>query len=727
MNDQEYIRDKFEQDGLPVPDSLSEERIRQMLRSETAKAGARADGAGSRPAANTNGPRPGSRRWLRPLIAAAACVCLALGIIPLVRALSPGGSDTLTADATGLACFSNEAQLDRTVMEMLESGERQPDLVTGNAVMEDADEAPMAPDAGLGMMPDAAAEDPGAAADANSTAKSGASAHSDTYTQEEGVDEADIVKTDGDCIYYVSRTENQVIIARAKNGKAKRLSEVKPAGNFVQDIYVRGDRLIVITSDQVQQTGLLNKDEYRESTRITVYDISDRTAPAASQEYAQTGGLISSRMIGDQVCLVTNDRIYTYRKGHNVPLISRGEETAPLPVSCIRVFPEAASPSYTVIGMMDTSTGRTDEDSIKTSAVMGSSGEIYCSGANLYITSVIYSRPKAGQSPSSGSGGVEDFTVSIPEDYPEPQTQILKVSLSGSKVKFLRSATVDGVIKDQFSMDETKGTFRIATTAGMDGRDVNHLFILNEKMKEIGSVRDFAPDEHIEAVRYLNDMAYVITYRQTDPLFVIDLRDPSAPVIKGHVKISGFSTLLHPADPKHLLGLGYSTRETGSGEATDGMKLALFDTSDPAAPTVADSLSIPGMSSEVQYNHKALMVSPDGTFYAFPFQWWDPEMPVTIEDDFVSFDDSAAAEGSDAADEDAGAEGGPNAPDEDAGAEESDPYPEHGILIFSAEDGKLKIQKVLESKETVFRCLMIGDWIYGICADDSIEGFRIGN
>lgn len=748
MNDQEYIRKKFEQDGLQAPESLSEERMLQMLQAaaptEPAPA-AGSDGSGASGPADPAEAGAGSserrqvspaRRWRRPLIAVAACVCLALGIIPLVKSLhSSGGLDSLIADATGLAGFEDYDQLDRTVKELLEEEHGgyavNGDAVTGDVIVEDAE----APDMTFGAAE--MAEEPNAAADSAAEPKSAApaqGAHSDTYTQVEGVDEADIIKTDGDCIYYVSRAENQVIIARASKGKASRLAQVNPGGAFVQDIYVHGDRLIVITSDQIEQSGLLTKDEYTEATRITVYDISDRSDPVQTGEYAQSGGLISSRMIGDRVCLVTNDHHYTYRKGANAPFISRGGKTEQLPIESIRVFPATASPSYTVIGLMDVSTGKASKDSVKTAAVMGGSGEIYCNGPDLYITSLVYPREKAGKSRSGPFDDTDDYTVTIPEQIGDPQTQILKVSLEKGSVRFLKSATVDGTVNNQFSMDGSGGYFKIATTARTNGTDVNHLFILDQKMNEVGSVRNFARDEHIEAVRYLNDMAYVITYRQTDPLFIIDLSDPSSPEIIGHVKITGFSTLLHPADEDHLLGIGYNTREGNFGEATDGLKLALFDTSDPAAPKVADQLGIPGMSSEAQYNHKALCVSPDGKSYAIPFQWWDPDEPVYIEDAEVSdseSEDAVTAEGGAAGDEADGADGadGTDADADDSSGTDADgsddPYPPFGIMMFSAEDGGLQILRTFETKSNVYRCIMIDDYIYGICSDDSIEGFHV--
>ena len=211
-------------------------------------------------------------------------------------------------------------------------------------------------------------------------------------------------------------------------------------------------------------------------------------------------------------------------------------------------------------------------------------------------------------------------------------------------------------------------------------------------MTQVGSVKNFAPDEHIEAVRYIKDKAYVITYEQTDPLFIIDLKDPANPVIEGHVKITGFSTLLVPSGKDYLLGLGFSTTSTEMGEATDGVKLSLFDIRNPSAPKVADAKEFTGMDSEVQYNHKALLVGPDASYYAIPYS------------QYVDSSDST-------------------------GIVDYDEYPipdlETGVLVFSVKSGKLTDVNKHPSKEAVKRCLYIGDYIYSICEDDSIESFTV--
>ncbi|MDO4869443.1 MAG: beta-propeller domain-containing protein [Bacillota bacterium] len=631
MNDFDFIKDKFDHDGIKAPASLDPDAILPD---------------GGVPKRQDMPKRPlRKRRWFRPAVAIAACAALAIGIIPMTRA---GSGGPVTAD--DLLTYSSYQELSQAIEDMA-----GPYMVDGPVSVQDFDvmdsAAPAAP------KESASSALSSGESQSESISENSSEDHSETYTQEADVDEADIVKTDGRYIYFVSGIENQIIIAKASKGSAERVAAISAskAGSYIEDMYLHDGQLIVIAEDD-RIAGRLSSD-YRRVTRVTTFDVTDPENPEKLNQYAQTGGLLSSRMIQDTVCLVTNDYIYSHKKRDCVPYLCYGSGDPELmPVGDIRGIPHATSSAYTVIGCFDTSTGTADRDSIRTKAVLGGSEEIYCSSKNLYITSGIYD-----------------------EKADEDLTCVLKVSLKNGKARFQQMAKVPGYVNNQFSMGEGGGTFKIATTDYVNDHDVNNLFLFDENMREIGSVRNFARDEHIEAVRYIGSKAYVITYEETDPLFIIDLSDPEDPVIAGHVKITGFSTLLVPADKDHLLGFGFSTEDTEFGEATDGLKLALFDISDPSSPEVADSQAFAGMESELQYNHKALLVGPDSAYYALPYSVWS----------------------------------------------DKNGYGKNGILMFSAKGGKLSDASRLQTKEAVNRCIYIGDYLYGICSDDSIEGFNI--
>jgi uncharacterized secreted protein with C-terminal beta-propeller domain len=198
----------------------------------------------------------------------------------------------------------------------------------------------------------------------------------------------------------------------------------------------------------------------------------------------------------------------------------------------------------------------------------------------------------------------------------------------------------------------------------------------------------------------------VITYEQTDPLFVLDLSDPRHPKIDGSVKISGFSTLLVPVNDKTLLGIGYCTETTELGEALDGTKLVLFDISDPSRPKVIDSKEFPGMNSPAQYEHKALLVGPEANWYAIPYDIWNE---AEVED---------AASSDDEARDDAAS---------DAAAEEEPYYNEYhegGVLTFSAGNKLTDVESHALSQEGMQRVIYINGYIYALDDADHITGMR---
>ena len=595
MNDHDYIKSRFENDGLDLPSSLEPDVLGDKIKATGRK-----------------------RTWARPALILAACACFAIVLIPTVQGLfSRSALDDLTVGDDGLYHFKNYRQLNDTIEDMMENGHANY-LKTGDGTVD------------LAMTEDAEAP-----------ALSEGQDHSSTYTQEDDVDESDIVKTDGRYIYHLSGQENRVLITRAKDGVTKRIAAVgDPGDSLIRDLYINDDQLILISD---------TNDNDIFSTAVTVYNIRDRAKPTRLGRYTQTGSLLSSRMTGGKILLVTSQTTYIFTNATPVPAVSYDDgDFVDFDIDDIQCVPDPVSPSYTVVGLIDPSDGRLSEKKTTAKAVLGGSEQVYCSSDELYITA---------------------STFDLKEE-----TQIIKVSFGDGKLRYSAFGTVDGGVNDQFSMDSSKGTFKIATTDYRDGGDTNNLFILDDKLKEVGSLRNFARDEHIEAVRYIGDYAYVITYEETDPLFIIDLSDPSDPVIDGHVKISGFSTLLVPVDDKHLLGFGYSTESTDAGEATDGLKLALFDISDPSDPKVSDSMELSGVSSQIQYDHKALLVGPNNSYYAVPYEQTETD---------------------------------------------------YGIAVFEVGSGKIKLKKDLAAKDCVERCIYIEDWIYGICSDDTIRAFRI--
>ncbi len=190
-------------------------------------------------------------------------------------------------------------------------------------------------------------------------------------------------------------------------------------------------------------------------------------------------------------------------------------------------------------------------------------------------------------------------------------------------LEFIDVGNVDGYVDGQFSLDEKDGYLRVATTSTdvATGESRNNLYILDGGMKRCAAVEDLAPGERIYSVRYIGDMGYIVTFRQIDPLFALDLSDPQNPKVIGQLKVPGFSEYLHPLDQDTLIGFGYNTQLTqGGGVVQDGLKLSLFDIADPAALSETDVYSMGNMGSysEALYNHKAFMYYAEKGLIGFP-------------------------------------------------------------------------------------------------------------
>ena len=204
------------------------------------------------------------------------------------------------------------------------------------------------------------------------------------------------------------------------------------------------------------------------------------------------------------------------------------------------------------------------------------------------------------------------------------KTYIYKFKLEDSKVTYTNTGSVPGEVLNQFSMDEKDGYFRIATTdsdSWNSETDINNLYVLDEELKIIGKVEGLAKGERIYSVRFMGNRAYMVTFVETDPLFVIDLSKPEEPIVLGELKIPGYSKYLHPYDEKHIIGFGENTKANEyGGVVTDGMKMALFDVSNPTKPKELFSVDIgeKGTHSEILDNHKALLFSKEKNIISFP-------------------------------------------------------------------------------------------------------------
>ena len=678
--DRDYIKAMFDSDGIRAPESLSEENMLAMLEAaEEKESKQQAEWQPAKPASENKTAEkreswhPYVKRWAA--VAAAAVIAL-FGISGLFDILGPAPDTSTVGDE--LYTFRSAREIDKVLRSMdtgISFGRLRPGNMDTGMELEllDGDMAESA------ETPAVSSEKAGGA---ESSSVTGSANHSETYLQVEDVDEADIVKTDGKYIYYVN-TDREVVILEAKDGKTKKLSTIGNSGveNYIHDIYLKGDKLITV--GKYYRSG---SDEG--ASGIVVYDISDRTDPEVLYDFSQTGDILSSRMVGDFVYLVTND--WVYKGQRSVPMCGTYDSLNSMGVSDICCMPEPHSTSYIVLSAIDVSSGTKGKS--RTKAVLGASDEIYCNDHNLYVTSAEY---------DSKTGTY--------------YTRIVRAALSGTDVKFNKTARVRGYAVNQFAMDEKDGYFRIATTSDRDGMDVNNLFVLDSDLKEAGSVTGFARNESIKSVRYFGDRAYVITYKAIDPLFIIDLSDPEDPEIEGEVMIDGFSTLLIPAGEGRLLGIGHATGDNGyGGEFENGLKIVLFDISDPSEPKVLDSKEFEDMSSFAQSDHHALTINKEDSWFAIPYEiyryneWLDGDDTVVIEDDAEA--PSEALDGEDVE----------IAIDEPAVTE----MHEAGILVFTADDKFGSIDQHKLDATQLFRSVYIGEWIYALDAKGNVYSFK---
>ena len=296
---------------------------------------------------------------------------------------------------------------------------------------------------------------------------------------------------------------------------------------------------------------------------------------------------------------------------------STNEEKKFMEFDDISILPGAMEPSYSVIAAIDLTSPKTAE--FETKGFLGSSNEMYMTKDHLYLTALKYET-------STNTRGAE-IMIWNPGTA---DTEIFKFKLDGTKVDFHRSAELKGTILNQFSMDEYKGNFRVVMTEGnmWDSKNPskNHLYILNENMETTGSVKGLAEGERIYSARFMGDKAYMVTFRETDPLFVFDVADPANPKVLGELKIPGFSNYLHPLDEHHLIGIGYETvamKNPSGGEpfiTTKGMKLSLFDVTDFHNPKekFTEIIGGQGTYSAIQYDHKALFQHKKRNLFGFP-------------------------------------------------------------------------------------------------------------
>lgn len=453
--------------------------------------------------------------------------------------------------------------------------------------------------------------------------------YSKTNLQEQDVDEADVVKTDGKFFYILRSGGAELDIVQVNGEQMNTVSRITLDGNtseeeqYIHEFYVTGDKLVLLKTVFCYYSSKkgIAPDSCKDETRIAIYNISDRQNPVLLSELSQDGAYASSRM--NEGCL------YTFSDHYVMNEIKENEPETYMPcvqgetVSCSDIYvpDEVDSPQYKVITAVnpDAPEGFQTEK-----AVLCGSGLCYVSSNAIYFLSESY--------------------VNQDEEGCN-QTEIWKFSYLDGNIIGSASGMVKGDVRDQFAISEANGYLRVVTTYEkytssnglIDGvrelwgatADVavqstedrkNGLYILDENLNEVGRLEDLAPGEIIYSARFFADTAYFVTFRQTDPLFSVDVSDPANPVLLGELKIPGFSEYLHPYGEGRLLGIGYEADEDG---VRTGIKLTMFDTSDPKnvkelhTEVVANFGENDYYYTQALYNHKAVLVDTKKNLIGF--------------------------------------------------------------------------------------------------------------
>lgn len=461
--------------------------------------------------------------------------------------------------------------------------------------------------------------------------------YSTTNVQVEGVDEADIAKTDGKYIYRLQSDYNNgeapqtLEIISADKGKLEKMGTFTfDTQNQVSEFYLYQNMAIAIAYGYVTTAGSETRDESKDIlaegvdatedipytdcfTQILFINIEDRKNPVKIGELTQSGYYVQSRLTDGYLYLVTGEDAWAGGDNENdiwIPCVEHKR------VSADHIFiPEGAQDtSFTTIASVDLKNTGQYADS---RSILASSDNFYMSKENIYLYNTKYMSHKKE------------------EKHYTNTTEITKFHYSEGNFSGKATGEIAGSIRDSFAINEYEGKLRIVTsvthskrTTVMDNiRNVligyqdntektdNSVYVLDENLAVLGSITGIAKDERVYSARFQKDVGYFVTYKETDPLFSVDFSDPEHPVLIGELKLPGFSDYLHFYSDTLLLGIG----ESGNGN----IKLSMFDISDPAKVKEIDKHILKDMEfSQALQDYRSVLIDPEKNIIGFSGEMW---------------------------------------------------------------------------------------------------------
>lgn len=551
-------------------------------------------------------------------IAAAACLCLAVGAAAAVANRTGGDGSTGAVDASGtdsgsVAAGSETAETKGKIASAADYDQIYDYIQAGVKYQEKQmdKQARMYSDGTASDNKEIASADiaamDGASAE-NASADSGAAGggeYSDTNVREDGVGEADLVKTDGTHLYILIGSRVEIVNIASEEMTEIAAVTVDP-DSYIRELYVEGSRLAVFyTQSKYTQEGGIEV-RSREYTCADVYDISNPSAPVKLNTFSQSGVYNTMRVKDGYAYVLSSFQADTASPRSDIGAYVPSVQGSTLEADRIFMPEQEMGSRYTVITAFSLANPQEQTDS---RAVFGSAGLCYVSGENIYVTESCYS-------------DTDDTGVT--------RTAIRKVAYHDGQLEGAAQTKVDGVLNDSFSIDEYNGYLRLVTTISSENGVMpisgesspaepdssNALYVMDGELQLTGEIRDLAPGETVYSARFMGDTGYFVTFRQVDPLFSVDLTDPAAPQIIGELKIPGFSEYLHPYGGGQLLGLGMDVDEEGV--TTEGVKLSMFDISDPGNVTEASKYVLEDKyGTDAAYNYKAVFVDVEKNLFGF--------------------------------------------------------------------------------------------------------------
>lgn len=555
----ERIRTKTDQ--IETPDSLRPEAVRQQLAERKIRK---------------------SGTWRKAVLPVAACLVLAAGLAIYGNIQRSGDKSSGEAARTESAEVSRSktiasAESYEEIYGYLKAQEKQTEMSEWS-MEESAD-----------MVSNESAES-AASESASAKASEYGGDYSGTNLRQQGVDEGDIVKTDGKFLYIVGNGGSEVVIVETGE-EMKETGRIQAEdGRCVEEIYLlpKEKKAVLICSFDEDDYGIYPLESSdQEQTEVLTYDISAPSNPQLLGKVSQSGWYHSSRLV--------NGFLYLFSQYYVGADIRETEPESFIPAAGERLLDETdifmpqyqAGNMYEVITAVDLENPDQTKDS---KAIFTKGGELYVSENSIYYYEIEWD---------------QKTNMEI--------TALRKLSYESGVIEPEAQGTVNGYINDSFSIDEYKGNLRIVTTV----EDTNSVYVLDEKLEIIGEIEGLAEDERIYSARFLGETGYFVTFRETDPLFSVDFSAPENPKIIGQLKIPGFSDYLHYYGDGKLLGIGMDVDEET--QITGGVKLTMFDVSDPTDVKEADTYVLENVySTEVSYDYKAALIDPGTNRIGFP-------------------------------------------------------------------------------------------------------------